>query len=139
MSFDRSSLSISRRAAFGSLGAAAVGGLAMLNHAVARENNPATQVVDSASSIKITGLRTHRVQSKVYVEIETNHKITGWGAQFMNRPWKVDNATSYATLPEGPGLGIEIDRDKMAKVAAEPNYKWRWPNIRLKDGSVADY
>jgi galactonate dehydratase len=62
-----------------------------------------------------------------------------WGEQFMNRPWKVDDATGYATLPEGPGLGIEIDTEKMAKVAADPTYKWKFPQFRLKDGSVSDY
>jgi galactonate dehydratase len=62
-----------------------------------------------------------------------------WGEQFMNRPWKVDDATGYATLPEGPGLGVEIDREKMAAVAADPKYKWKFPQFRLKDGSVSDY
>jgi galactonate dehydratase len=57
----------------------------------------------------------------------------------MNRPWKVDDATGYATLPEGPGLGVEIDREKMAQVAADPKYKWKFPQFRLKDGSVSDY
>ena len=36
----------------------------------------------------------------------------------MNRPWTVDDATSYATLPEGPGLGVRFDIEKMKKVAA---------------------
>ncbi len=62
-----------------------------------------------------------------------------WGEQFMNRPWTVDDATGYATLPEGPGLGIRIDVEKMAKVAADPKYKWNWPKITLPDGSIADY
>ena len=62
-----------------------------------------------------------------------------WGEQFMNRPWKVDDKTGYATLPEGPGLGVEIDVAKLAKVAADPKYKWRWPGATLPDGSVADY
>jgi galactonate dehydratase len=62
-----------------------------------------------------------------------------WGEQFMNRPWKVDDKTGYATLPEGPGLGVEIDVTKMAKVAADPKYRWRWPTVTLPDGSVADY
>jgi hypothetical protein len=34
---------------------------------------------------------------------------------------------------------VEIDREKMAKVATDPAYKWRFPGARLKDGSVADY
>jgi galactonate dehydratase len=51
----------------------------MLNQAVAREDNPAAQVADAASAVPITGLKTHRVQHKVYVEVETNRKVTGWG------------------------------------------------------------
>jgi galactonate dehydratase len=69
---------MSRRELVASLGAAATGA-AFLNHAVAAENNPAGQVADSASSIRITGLKTHRVQHKVYVELLTNQQITGWG------------------------------------------------------------
>ncbi len=70
---------------------------------------------------------------------ETAQGALVWGEQFMNRPFKLDLKTGYATLPEGPGLGIEINRDKMAKVAADPNYKWKFPQVRLKDGAVADY
>ena len=69
---------LSRRALLGAAGAAAVG-LTMLNEAVAADKSPAAQVADSASTIKITALKTHLVQHKVFVEIETNHKITGWG------------------------------------------------------------
>ena len=70
---------------------------------------------------------------------ETAPGALQWGEQFMNRPWKVDVKTGYATLPEGPGLGIQIDLDKMAKIAADPKYKWRWPGAKLADGSIADY
>ena len=69
--------SITRRGMFGAMGAA--GGLALLQHAVADVKNPAGQVADSASSIRITELKTHRVQHKVYIEIITSHKISGWG------------------------------------------------------------
>src|SRR6516165_4098623 len=68
---------LSRRGALGALGAAS--GVLLLNEAVAREQNPAAQVGDTASAIRITELVTHRVQSKVYVEVRTNHKVTGWG------------------------------------------------------------
>src|SRR5437870_1018556 len=67
----------SRRAALSSAGAMA--GLWLMNESIAQEKNPAAGVADSASSIRITAMKTHRVQSKVYVEIETSHKITGWG------------------------------------------------------------
>jgi galactonate dehydratase len=62
-----------------------------------------------------------------------------WTEPFMNRPWKVDDKTGHATLPEGPGLGVEIDTAKLAQVAADPKYRWRWPGARYADGSVADY
>jgi galactonate dehydratase len=70
---------------------------------------------------------------------ETAPGALQWGEQFMNRPWTVDDKTGYATLPEGPGLGVEVDTVKLAKIAADPKYKWRWPGATLADGSVADY
>jgi len=70
---------------------------------------------------------------------ETAPDSLRWGEQFMNRPWTVNDKSGYATLPEGPGLGIEIDTTKLAKVAADPTYRWRWPGARYADGSVADY
>ena len=62
-----------------------------------------------------------------------------WGEQFMNRPWTVDDKTSYATLPDGPGLGVQIDIEKLKQIAADPKYKWAWPRLTLPDGSVTDY
>ena len=57
----------------------------------------------------------------------------------MNRPCTVDDKSGYATLPEGPGLGVRIDVQKLAQVAADPKYKWTWPKLTLPDGSVTDY
>jgi galactonate dehydratase len=70
---------------------------------------------------------------------ETAPGIWPWGEQFMNRPFRVDDKTGYCTLPEGPGLGVQIDVEKLRKVAADPKYQWRWPGATLPDGSVADY
>lgn len=70
---------------------------------------------------------------------ETAPGALQWGEQFMNRPWTVDDKTGYATLPEGPGLGVQIDIAKLQKLAADPNYKWKFPRVTLPDGSVADY
>ena len=52
-------------------------------------------------------------------------------------PLTVDDKTGYAKLPEGPGLGITIDFDKLAKVAADPKVKFQWPNLTLPDGSIS--
>src|SRR5262245_26829447 len=66
----------SRRDMIVGAGAVAAGAL-LLNEAVAQ--NPAAQVVDRGATIRISALRTHRVGSKVYVKLETNQKIFGWG------------------------------------------------------------
>jgi galactonate dehydratase len=53
--------------------------MAFVNHAVADERNPAAQVADRASSIRITAMKTYWVGPIVYVKIETNHGVSGWG------------------------------------------------------------
>jgi galactonate dehydratase len=67
-----------RRELFRSAGSAAAG-LALLNQAVAGQETPGAQVADRASSIRITALKTYWVGPIVYVKIETNHGIVGWG------------------------------------------------------------
>src|SRR5262249_32287486 len=47
---------------------------------------------------------------------ETAPGALKWGEQFMNQPFTIDDKTGYATLPEGPGLGVEIDVEKLGKV-----------------------
>ena len=53
--------------------------LALLADTVAAERNPAAQVADRASAIRITGLRTYWVNPVVFVRIETNQGVVGWG------------------------------------------------------------
>src|SRR5688572_1288513 len=67
-----------RRDVFTAMGAFAAG-QALLTDAVAQENNPAAQVADRSSSIKITKMKATWVGPAVYVKIETNHGVTGWG------------------------------------------------------------
>jgi galactonate dehydratase len=63
---------------FHSLGAAAAG-FTLANHAVAADDAAGAQVVDRSSSIRITGLKTYWLGPVVFVKIETNHGIAGWG------------------------------------------------------------
>jgi len=51
----------------------------LLADAVGAERNPAVQVADRASAIRITGLRAYWVNPVVFVRIETNHGVVGWG------------------------------------------------------------
>jgi galactonate dehydratase len=52
--------------------------------------------------------------------------------------WKIDK-DGYAGLPDGPGLGVEIDESLFEKVNADPNRKFKWPVPTLPDGAVRDY
>ncbi len=59
-------------------------------------------------------------------------------AGLIRKTWSVDKV-GYASLPQGPGLGVEIDEKKLAELAKKP-HKAEWPTRgRLEDGSVADY
>jgi galactonate dehydratase len=69
---------------------------------------------------------------------ETAPQAIAWGEQFAHKKWTIDKE-GYASIPQGPGLGVEIDEKAMARVAADPKVKFIWPQVRLKDGSVADY
>lgn len=44
-----------------------------------------------------------------------------------------------AGLPQGPGLGVEIDEAMIQKVNADPKRRFRWPTPRYADGAVRDY
>lgn len=57
----------------------AAAGLAALSDAVAQENNPAAQVSDRTSSLRLTGLRAYWVGSHVFLRLDTNHGLVGWG------------------------------------------------------------
>jgi galactonate dehydratase len=59
--------------------AAVAAGNALLAEAIGQENNPAAQVADKTSTLKITALRTYWVNPVVFVKIETNHGVAGWG------------------------------------------------------------
>lgn len=68
----------SRRDLF-TAGAAATAGFCMVQDALAAENNPAATVADRTSSLRITGFRLWRINPVVYLRIDTNHGVSGWG------------------------------------------------------------
>jgi galactonate dehydratase len=53
--------------------------MALINEALGQESNPAAQVADRGSSIRITGMKTYWVGPVVYLKLETNHGVSGWG------------------------------------------------------------
>ena len=54
------------------------------------------------------------------------------------KTWTMDDE-GYVSLPEGPGLGVEIDEALAREVGERPDQQFSWPDNRLQDGSVADY
>jgi len=54
------------------------------------------------------------------------------------KSWDMDGE-GYVSLPEGPGLGVEVDEQKAMEVGADPDQEFHWADARLRDGSVADY
>src|SRR5262245_52903612 len=54
-------------------------GREMLADKVGQQRNPAAQVADRASAIRIRGVRAYWVNPVVFVRVETNQGIVGWG------------------------------------------------------------
>src|SRR5436190_2065171 len=71
-------MSFTRREALTTLGAIAAG-QALVDEVVGDEVNPAAQVGDRTTTIKITALKATWVGPHVFIKIETNHGISGWG------------------------------------------------------------
>ncbi len=53
----------------------------------------------------------------------------------LKKSWEVDK-NGDASLPEGPGLGVEVDEAALAKI---PPASFKWPSAKNPDGSIADY
>jgi len=61
----------------------------------------------------------------------------------LPRGWCASSGRSdkegYASLPQGPGLGVEIDEMVLADLARKPHPP-EWPTRgRHRDGAIADY
>ena len=58
--------------------------------------------------------------------------------EIARKTWQMDEE-GYVSLPEGPGLGVEVDEARVVEIASAPPSPFQWPDNRLADGSVADY
>lgn len=67
-----------RRQLLTSLGAVAAA-QTILTDSVSAADNPAANVTDRTSSIKITKITPTPFNHKVYIKLETNYGVTGWG------------------------------------------------------------
>src|SRR4051812_34802214 len=69
---------VSRRTLLASLGCVAVGEI--LESGVARaDDSPGSQVAERTSSIRVSGMQATICRDRVYVKLDTNHGISGWG------------------------------------------------------------
>lgn len=99
-----------------SIGALAAGGLAassigpVLNAALGANeaNNPAANVADRTSTIKITKLTATPVMRKVFLKIETNHGVTGWG--------EIDQLEPYVATALARSLFELIDGENPTRI-----------------------
>lgn len=61
------------------LGLAGAAGSALLTDQLVAADNPAASVSDRTSSIRLTSLRATICRDRVFVKLDTNHGISGWG------------------------------------------------------------
>jgi galactonate dehydratase len=54
------------------------------------------------------------------------------------KTWEMDDE-GYVSLPQGPGLGVEVNEQLAIQVGSDPDRQFEWPDNRLRDGSIADY
>ena len=57
---------------------------------------------------------------------------------YLKDPSVFQYDSGFAAIPEGPGLGIEVDEEKV-KEAARVGHNWRNPVWRREDGTVAEW
>ena len=54
-------------------------GLGMVQDAMSAERNPAMTVADKTSAIRITGYKAWWINPVLFIRIDTNHGVSGWG------------------------------------------------------------
>jgi galactonate dehydratase len=56
------------------------------------------------------------------------------------KTWEMD-AEGYVSLPQGPGLGVEVDERLVREIGADPSrcQPFEWAARQHRDGAVADY
>jgi len=101
MSRPTASARVSRRQLIAAA-SAATAGLSLLEQFAEANENPATSVADRTTTIKLTGLKPWRVHGKVFLELQTNHGVTGWGEVTGTIPQvAMQLATSLFSLLDG--------------------------------------
>jgi galactonate dehydratase len=56
----------------------------------------------------------------------------------VNYHWEV-GADGYVSLPQGSGLGVEVNEAMFDEINSRPNSHYKWPSATYKDGAIRDY
>ena len=96
----------SRRDLLAMVGPLAAAGAA-LPHALSAAA-PGANVADRSSSIRITKLTATPMQRKVYLKIETNHGVTGWG--------EIDQLEPYVAVRLAQSLFELLDGENPTRI-----------------------
>lgn len=83
-------------------------GVALLNEVSGQDQNPAAQVSDRVSTFKLTGMKAYWVGSHVFLKLETNHGIAGWG--------EVKGVDSRVSKPLAQSLYELIDGENPTRI-----------------------
>ena len=70
--------------------------------------------------------------------IGIHYNETGGVLDYLSDPSVLDVNDGYFDLLTGPGLGIEIDEDKVRE-AAKVGHDWKNPIWRNEDGAIAEW
>ena len=101
-----------RRDWLASLGTAAAANVALTQSLVAADN-PAAAVADRTSTIRITKLTATPMQRKVFLKMETNHGVTGWG--------EIDQLEPYVAAALARSLFELLDGENPTRI----EYLWQ--------------
>ena len=55
--------------------------------------------------------------------------LNNYSDDLLQEPWTVRGG--YLRVPDGPGLGVEVDEDALTRYAMQPPYKIEYPNAIL--------
>jgi galactonate dehydratase len=56
----------------------------------------------------------------------------------LHPTWEQDKDYTYL-LPQGPGIGCDVDEAMALAHSKEYGLKYKWPQVSYPDGSIADY
>lgn len=89
-----------------------------------------------ASCLQVAGCTPNVVLQEMSLGIHYNlsHDLFA----LMTDPLALTPQDGYLNIPTGPGLGVEVDEDKVREAHTRP-HRWRNPLWRHADGSVAEW